>query len=113
MNGIPAVSEKDPAVFRMFAVSLRRGLRVTATNITRRARISALISAERNSQHLRNRAEIQAPIRLVAIPDTNRTEVAVFVATFFNAHELPLLACISAHRPEVYPTQEAGYQELI
>src|SRR6266487_3618687 len=69
-----------------------------------------LICADRNSQHLRNRAEIQAPIRLIAIPDANRVKGAVLVVTFFNTHELALLDIIGPRRPEVHATEVASHQ---
>jgi len=56
---------------------------------------------ERNAEHLGTRAEVESPVGLVAVPDANCHEHAIFVAALLNPQEFTLPAGSCVAQPKI------------
>src|SRR5208337_1827298 len=70
-----------------------------------------LIGGKRDAQHHRLRAKVEAPIRLVAIPDAKELEDAILVGFLFDTQELPVLLGIGW--PEIDAAKESSHKEMV
>lgn len=71
----------------------------------------SLIRRNRDAQHHRLRTKIETPVCLVAIPDAQELEGAVFVSYLFYTQELPMSRLLG--RLKVDTSEESRHQELV